>query len=62
LFSQFGFKYSVWLTKQGLAEADLQLLGLAKADVWLFMTVILFVIVQIVKKGLEIQIENDLNI
>jgi len=62
LFSQFGFKYSVWLTKQGLAAADLQLLGFAGADVWLFMTVILFVIVQIVKKGLEIQIENDLTV
>lgn len=62
LFSHFGFKYSVWLTKQGSQTADLQSLHIAGADVWLFMAVILFVIVQIVKKGIEIQNENDLTI
>ena len=62
LFSYYGFKYSVWLTKQGLETADLQSLHLAGADVWLFMAVILFVIVQIVKRGIEIQNENDLTI
>ena len=62
LFSNFGFKYSVWLTKQGGQTADLQSLHIAGADVWLFMAVILFVIVQIVKKGIEIQNENDLTI
>ena len=62
LFSNFGFKYSGWLTNQGAQTADLQSLHIAGADVWLFMAVILFVIVQIVKKGIEIQNENDLTI
>ncbi len=62
LFSHSGFEYSVWLTKQGLATADLQSLHIGGADVWLFMAVILFVIVQIVKRGIEIQNENDLTV
>ena len=62
LFSHFGFKYSVWLTKQNIKTSDLQSLHIAGADVWLFMAVILFVIGQIVKRGIEIQNENDLTI
>ena len=62
LFSHFGFRYSLWLTKQGFKTADLQSLHIAGADVWLFMTVILFVILHIVKRGIEIQNENDLTI
>jgi len=62
LFSQFGFNYAVWLTKQGVQQADMQSLHLDGADVWLFMAVILFLIVQIVKRGIEIQKENDLTI
>ena len=62
LFSHGGFKYSGWLTQQGVKSADLQSLQIAGADVWLFMAVILFVIVQIVKRGIEIQKENDLTI
>ncbi len=62
LFSHSGYKYSVWLTNQGVKSADLQSLHIAGADVWLFMAVILFVIVQIVKRGIEIQKENDLTI
>ena len=62
LFSHYGAEYSVWLTKQGVKTVDLQSLHIAGADVWLFMAVILFVIVQIVKRGIEIQQENDLTI
>lgn len=62
LFSNSGFEYSVWLTKQGVKSTDLQSLHLAGADVWLFMAVIFFVIAQIVKRGIEIQKENDLTI
>ncbi len=62
IFSYSGINYTVWLTKQGAPSADLQSLHLAGADVWLFMAVILFVIVQIVKRGIEIQKENDLTI
>jgi hypothetical protein len=62
LFSQYGYEYSLWLTKKGVKPADLQSLHIAGADVWLFMAVILVVIVQIVKRGIEIQKENDLTI
>lgn len=62
LFTIGGIRYIVWLTKQGLASLDLQSLHLTGADVWLFMSVILLLIVQIVKRGIEIQNENDLTI
>lgn len=62
LFSQSGFNYSLWLANQGIKTANLQALHIAGADVWLFMAIILFVIVQIVKRGIEIQNENDLTI
>lgn len=35
---------------------------IAGADDWLFMAVILYVIVQIVKRGIEIKNENNLTI
>jgi len=62
LFSHAGFKYSEWLTEKGLPTANLQDLHIAGADVWFFMAVILFVIAQILKKGIEIQQENELTI
>jgi len=62
LFSYSGLNFSVWLTQQGFEKADLQSLQIAGADVWLFMAVILYVIVYIVKRGIEIQNENDLTI
>lgn len=62
LFSYSGFKYAEWLSLQGIESPDLQSLHIAGADVWLFMAVLLSVIVQIVKRGIEIQNENDLTI
>ncbi|WP_323756072.1 hypothetical protein [Roseivirga sp.] len=62
LFSYFGSKYAIWLTEQGLPMANLESLHIAGADVWLFMVVILFVIVQVVKRGIEIQSEHDLTV
>jgi hypothetical protein len=62
LFSISGDRYSELLSKQGLQAANLQLLNLQGADVWLFMAVILFIISNIVKKGIEIQTENELTI
>lgn len=62
LFSYYGLKYSEWLAEQGMETAGLQSLNLAGGDVWLFMAVILYVISQIVKRGMEIQNENDLTI
>lgn len=62
LFSHFGYKYSEWLSQQGLSTANLKSLHIAGADVWLFMAMTLFAIAQIVKRGIEIQSENDLTI
>lgn len=62
LFSNSGAQYSEWLAKKGIRMPDLQALRLDGADIWLFMSVILFVIVQIFKKGIEIQTENDLTV
>ena len=62
LFSQSGYEYAAWLTKQGVSPANLKSLHMDGADVWLFMAVILIVIVQIVKRGIDIQKENDLTI
>jgi hypothetical protein len=62
LFSISGDKYSEFVSKQGLQAVNLQLLNLEGADVWLFMAVILFIISYVVKKGIDIQTENDLTI
>ena len=62
LFSYYGISYMSWLKKQGLSWIALETLHLAGADIWFFMVVILFVIAQIIKRGIEIQNENDLTI
>jgi hypothetical protein len=62
IFSLTGLRYAGWLASQGVGPADLQALQIAGADVWLFMAIILVVIVQIVKRGTEIQTENEFTI
>jgi Protein of unknown function (DUF2975) len=62
LFSYWGVKYTEWLVKQGVKMPDIQYLRLGGADVWLFMSVTLFVIAQIFKRGIEIQSENELTV
>ena len=62
MFSYSGRKYSEWLTGIGAEPADMNTLHFSGADVWLFMAVILFVIGQIVKRGIEIQNENELTV
>lgn len=62
LFSYWGVKYSEWLISTGVEMADAAILRLSGADVWLFMGVVLFVIAQIFKKGIEIQSENELTV
>ena len=62
LFSGYGVKYSGWLIKQGVKMPDTHYLRFGGADVWLFMAVILFVIAQIFKRGIEIQTENELTV
>lgn len=57
-----GQQYYVWLTEQSIALPHASAMNLEGGDVWLFMAVILFVIVQIVTRGVEIQTENDLTV
>ena len=62
LFSFWGVKYTGWLVNQGVKMPGIESLRLGGADVWLFMSVTLFVIAQIFKRGIEIQTENELTI
>lgn len=62
LFSFWGVKYTQWLVGLGVTMPDVSHLRIGGADVWLFMCVVLFVIAQIVKRGIEIQTENELTI
>nr|WP_295926466.1 DUF2975 domain-containing protein [uncultured Dyadobacter sp.] len=60
--SAYGRNYTQWLSAQGVPMPDTQSLILGGADVWVFMAVILFVIAQLFKRGVEIQNENELTI
>lgn len=62
LFSAWGANYTEWLIKKGIVMPAIELLSLGGADVWLFMGVILYVIAQIFKRGIEIQTENELTV
>lgn len=62
LFSLWGVRYTAWLTGKGIKMPDIGSVHLGGADVWLFMCVMLFIIVQIFKRGIEIQTENELTI
>lgn len=62
LSSSCGADYTDWFTGQGVKMPSLEQLSIAGADVWLFMSVTLFVIAHIFKKGIEIQTENELTV
>lgn len=62
LFTYWGVNYTEWLVKQGVTVPNIENLNFGGADVWLFMGVILLVIAQIFKKGIEIQTENELTV
>lgn len=62
LFTESGVEYTEWLVKQGVKMPDTHHLHLGGPDVWLFMSVVLFVIAQIFKRGIEIQTENALTV
>ena len=62
LFSVWGLGYTQWLVAQGVQMPDVKELRFGGADVWLFMSVILFVIAQIFKRGIQLQEDNDLTI
>lgn len=62
LFSEAGANCTAWLIEKGVKMPDIQYMHLGGADVWLFMSVTLFVIAQIFKRGIELQQENELTI
>lgn len=62
LFSAWAQNFSKFLTAQQMVIPDLENLNLGGADVWLFMGIILLVIAQVFKKGIEIQEENELTV
>ena len=60
IFSFFAVKHIEWFVNQGVKFTDVSNLRISGADVWLFMSVTLFVIAQIFKRGIEMQEENEL--
>lgn len=58
----YSVQYLLWIKSKNVILPDIHSLPLNGADVWLLMGVILFVIGQIVKRGIEIQNENELTI
>jgi Protein of unknown function (DUF2975) len=61
VISWLGTQYSEWLLKQGV-KLPLMYKYFGGADVFLMMGVMLFVIAQVFKRGIEIQAENDLTV
>lgn len=62
LFSLWGSGFTQEMVKQGVKMPELQQMKLAGGDVWIFMGIILLVIAQVFKKGIELQDENDLTV
>jgi len=62
LFSILGAKGAAWLSEQGVKLPDLQALHISGADVWIFMSLALFVVAYIFKRGIELQNETDLTV
>ena len=62
LFSIWGTNYLNWIKEKGILMPDIHQLRIGSGDVWLFMAVVLIVIAEIFKKGIELQNENDLTV
>lgn len=62
LFSKWSANYAAWIQEKGIPLPDVEALQSGGADVWLFMAVVLMVIGQVFKKGIELQTENDLTV
>lgn len=61
-FSMWSIRQMKWFGKKGITMPDNHLLNIDGGDVWLFMAVVLIVLAQVFKKGIELQKENDLTI
>lgn len=62
LFSSWAMNYSEWFKSKGVVMPDIHLLKIDGAGVWLFMSVVLLIIAQLFKRGIEIQEENELTV
>lgn len=62
MFSYWSIKYYKWFIQQGVTMPDIEVLKLSSGDVWLFMGIVLLIISQIIKRGEQLQAENDLTI
>lgn len=62
LFSNWGYSYAEWLISTGYTLPSLLDIKLLGADIWLFMGIVLLVIAHMFKRGMEIQMENELTI
>ncbi|TKC12771.1 DUF2975 domain-containing protein [Pedobacter polaris] len=62
LFSLGGVRYLEGLEIEGKEMSNIAQLHLGGGDVWLFMGVVLLVIAQIFKRGIEIQEEHELTV
>ncbi len=62
LFSQWSIRQMKWFTKKAIAMPDAQLLNIDGGNVWLFMAIVLMILAQVFKKGIELQNENDLTV
>ncbi|MEN2487254.1 DUF2975 domain-containing protein [Flavobacterium sp. B11] len=62
LFSFWAFKFNNWLIIKGVQLPSLESLNLEGHSIWIFMAIVMFVVGQIFKRGIEIQSEIDLTI
>lgn len=62
LLSYGAVNYFEWLTQKGITMPDIKHLPVGGADVWLFMAAVVFVLVQVFKRGIELQTETDLTV
>ncbi len=62
LVSSWAVNFANWFVEQGVKMPDSEAMSVGGADVWLFMGIVLLVIAQIFKRGIEIQTENELTV
>lgn len=62
LFCSMGTNYAVGLSNRGVKMPSIEQMGLDGADVWVFMGIMMLIVGQIFKRGIEIQSENELTI
>jgi hypothetical protein len=58
----FGHQYWAWLETKDVVMPTLAVVYLDGAGVWILMGIILIIVAQILRKGIEIQDGNDLTI